>query len=377
MSTVTTTAQTAQKPTTGIKSLSNFLSGDAIKAKFTEVLGNSANGFISSLLSLASNDKALVNADQPSIYTAALLAASLKLEINPNLGQAYIIAYNSRQADGTFKCVAQFQIGYKGIKQLAQRTGKYKFINESDVREGELKNWDRMTGEITFDWNQDIAAREKLPIIGYMSYFELNNGFKSTLYMTAEEIESHAKEYSQTYKKYNSGLWKDKKVAMALKTVVKLNLSKNGPLSVEMQKAVVADQAVITNDSFVESKTVDIPTEYVDNPEPTKIETVEDKKEAVKKAKAEAKEQAKPEAKAQPKTEPKDITVHEAVVVSAEESDADIYTKIGNCKTLQELAVLEKLIPKDDHDLEVLVHDKKTELSSQNKGGLFDAKSMA
>lgn len=357
-----------QKPVTGLKSLSNFLGTDAIKTKFTEVLGNSANGFISSLLSLASNDKALVNADQSSIYTAALLAASLKLEINPNLGQAYIIAYNSRQADGSFKCVAQFQIGYKGIKQLAQRTGKYKFINESDVREGELKNWDRMTGEITFAWNQDISAREKLPIIGYMSYFELNNGFKSTLYMTAEEIENHAKEYSQTYKKYNSGLWKDKKVAMALKTVVKLNLSKNGPLSVEMQKAVLADQAVITNDSFVENKTVDIPTEYVDNPEPTKIETVEDKKEAVRQAKAEAKKGSKPDVK--------NMEVHEAVVVSSEE-EVDIYTKIGNCKTIEELTDLEKLIPKDDHDLEVLLHDKKTELLNQNKNGLFDANGMA
>lgn len=279
----------AKKPQTGLQSLSTFLNGDQIKNKFSEILGEKANGFISSLLSLANNDKALQNCDRNSIYTSALLAAALNLEINPNLGQAYIIGYNSKQSDGTYKQVAQFQIGYKGIKQLAQRTGRYKFIHESDVREGELVRHDRLTGEIVFNWIQDTSVRNQKPVIGYVSYFELDNGFKSTFYMTVEELEKHAKEYSQTYKKYSTGLWKDKKHEMCIKTVVKMNISKNGPMSVEMSRAVVADQSVIKNDSFVDNpETIDLEPEYVDNAEQTPEEKVEDKKQAARAAKKEA-----------------------------------------------------------------------------------------
>lgn len=265
MSQVQTTNQNV--PATGVKALSNFLNSDGIKNKFTEILGQKGVGFISSVLSVVSSNNSLANADQNSIYTAALMAASLDLPINQNLGFAYIVPYNARQPDGTTKQMAQFQLGYKGFKQLAQRTGQFLYINENDVRKGELKNYDRLTGQITFEWMQDTAERLKQPIVGYVSYFELTNGFKSTFYLTVEEIEAHAKKYSQTYKKYGTGLWKDDKEGMSKKTVAKLNLSKNAPLSIEMQKAIVSDQAVIKSDSFLNEETVDVETQYVDNEE--------------------------------------------------------------------------------------------------------------
>lgn len=309
---------------TGVKGISTFLNSDAIKNKFTEILGQKGVGFISSVLSVVNSNQSLANADQNSIYTAALMAASLDLPINQNLGLAYIVPYNAKQSDGTIKQMAQFQLGYKGFKQLAQRTGQFKYINESDVKQGEIKSYDRLTGEIIFEWIQDPAERLKLPVIGYVSYFELLNGFKSTFYMSMEEVESHAKKYSQTYKKYGTGLWKDEKDGMAKKTVAKLNLSKNAPLSIEMQKAIVADQAVIKSDSFVNEETVDIETQYVDNEE---------------------------------------VVQNHSETSSAKERERAV-KHINDSKSVEELEKCFPAIKEDDHDLIVMYEDKKRELKN-------------
>lgn len=271
MSQVQTTNQNQQlAPATGVKGLSSFLNSDGIKSKFTEILGQKGVGFISSVLSVVSSNTSLANADQNSIYTAALLAASLDLPINQNLGLAYIVPYKTKQPDGTYKQMAQFQLGYKGFLQLAQRSGQFKTINSTDVKEGEIVSWDRMSGELTFNWIQDSKERLSRKTVGYLSYFKLLNGFENSFYMTIEEIEAHAKKYSQTYRQYGTGLWKDEFDGMAKKTVTKLNLSKNAPLSIEMQRAVVSDQAVIKNDNFAkEEGVVDVETQYVDHEEVT------------------------------------------------------------------------------------------------------------
>lgn len=276
---------------TGIKGISSFLNSDSIKNKFSEILGAKGVGFISSVLSVVNSNGQLQTADQNSIYTAALMAASLDLPINPNLGLAYIIPYNSKQADGTWKIMAQFQIGYKGFKQLAQRTGQFISMNESDVREGEIVSYDRLAGKIEFDWNQDTKDRLSKKIIGYVSFFKLTNGFSSTFYMTKEEAEAHGKKYSKTYKKYGSGLWKDEFDGMALKTVCKLNLSKNAPLSIDMQRAVVADQSVIKTFDPNSENTLEIEPIYIDNePEVAKEKTVEEVAKEKKEIKAAKKE---------------------------------------------------------------------------------------
>ena len=165
--------------------------------------------------------------------------------------------------------MVQFQISAKGLKQLAMRSGQFIKMNDSDVREGEIETVDRMTGEIKFNWIQDDKVRLSKPVIGFISYFKLQNGFESTFYMTKEEVELHAKTYSQTYKKFGTGLWKDQFSKMASKTVIKLHLSKDAPLSTTVQKALISDQAVIKNDKFANEneETVDVETEYVDNEE--------------------------------------------------------------------------------------------------------------
>jgi recombination protein RecT len=243
-------------------SAKELFSSDAIKKKFNEILGQKAQGFMTSVLQIVGNSKALQDADPKSIYNAAAIAATLDLPINPNLGFACILPYNQSYKDGNGAWqkmqVAQFQVMVKGYKQLALRSGQFLKMNASDVREGELKSNNRLSGEVEFEWIQDDTERLKKPIIGYVSYFQLLNGFESTLYMSSAEVTAHGKKYSQSFA---TGQWTKDFSGMALKTVVKLNLSKNAPLSIEMQRAIVTDQSVINNAEDIDNADVT----YVDN----------------------------------------------------------------------------------------------------------------
>lgn len=223
--------------------IKQYIEDPSVKTRIGELLKNKANQFVISLLSIVNTNEALAMCDPKSVLNAAMIAASLDLPINQNLGFSYLIPY---------KGVAQLQLGYKAFIQLAQRSGQFKTINASSVKQGEIVSIDRLTGEIVFNWIED---REKLPVIGYVGYMELNNGFKKTLYMTVSELRAHGMKFSQTMKK-GYGLWKDEFEAMASKTVIKLLLAKYAPLTVDMQKAQLADQSIVKGeDEF----------EYVDN----------------------------------------------------------------------------------------------------------------
>lgn len=211
---------------------------DDVRKKFEEMLGKRATQFITSVLQIASQNELLQKADPMSIYNAASVAATLDLPLNNNLGFAYIVPFNTKQKDGSYKTMAQFQLGYKGFIQLAQRSGQFKTIGVTPIYEGQITEMNPLTG-FRFDFS---VKSDK--VIGYASNFTLINGFEKTLYMSIEDVKKHANKYSQTFKK-GFGLWKDDFDAMASKTVLKLLLSKYAPLSVEMQKAVITDQSVI------------------------------------------------------------------------------------------------------------------------------------
>jgi len=112
-------------------------------------------------------------------------------------------------------------------------------------------------------------------VVGYCAYMLLTNGFEKYLYMTVEEVEKHAKKYSKTYAK-GFGKWKDDFNAMALKTVLKLLISKWGILSIEMinmQTALEADQSVVKQDTSgnvtgyeYNDNTIDVEKVQVDSP---------------------------------------------------------------------------------------------------------------
>ncbi len=247
---------------TQLMTVKNLFGRDEVRNKFQEMLGKRAPAFITSVLQIVASNTLLTKADPHSVYHSAAVAATLDLPLNNNLGFAYIVPYNeSYQVDGQWKSrqVAQFQMGYKGYIQLAQRSGQFKTLNAVDVKEGEIKSDNKLTGEMVFDWILDEDERNKKKTIGFVSYFKLINGFEKIFYMSVKKLNEHGLKYSQTFKK-GKGRWKDDFDPMALKTVIKMNLSKYAPLSVELQKAITFDQAVIKD-----SDTEDV--DYVDNQE--------------------------------------------------------------------------------------------------------------
>jgi recombination protein RecT len=216
-----------------------LLTSPSVQAKFTEVIGKKSTQFITSVLQIVNNNKLLANADPNSILNAAMTAATLDLPINNNLGFAYIVPYGS---------AAQFQMGWRGFVQLAQRTGLYKTISVSAIYDGQLVSNDPLKG-CEFDFSMLGNGKP----IGYAAYFKLLSGYEATLYMSHSEVEAHGKKYSKTY---SSGPWKDNFEAMAKKTCLKLLLSRFAPLSVEIQMAVTLDQSKVNND---------LQPEYIDN----------------------------------------------------------------------------------------------------------------
>lgn len=234
---------------------------DNVRAKFEEMLGKRATQFITSVLQVASQNEKLAKADPMSIYNAAAVAATLDLPLNNNLGFSYIVPYNNSQPDGSTKVVAQFQIGYKGFIQLAQRSGQFKTISATPIFEGQIKSYNRLTG-IEFDFSNTSSDK----VVGYAAYFSLINGFEKTFFMTVDELKKHGLRFSKTFNNKNS-LWQNDFDSMAQKTVLKLLLSKYAPLSVEMQKAVITDQSYVKD-----AETEDV--EYIDN-EPAMIDSRE------------------------------------------------------------------------------------------------------
>lgn len=227
----------------------DFFAKPNVVAKFQQLLGpERTSAYITNVLQVVNGNSALASADPMTVFAAAVNAAAMNLSISPALGHAYIVP---------FKGQAQFQLGYLGLIQLAQRSGAYKSINASVVYEGQLLANDPLKG-FEFDW----TAKKSDVVIGYAARFELLNGFEKTLFMSKYEVLAHAGKFSQTYKK-GYGVWKDNEDAMALKTVVK-RLLKWGPLSIDMQRAVVTDQAVIHDEDAMEVSYVDNEVEVIE-----------------------------------------------------------------------------------------------------------------
>lgn len=247
---------------TEIQTVKSLLSADNVKAKFTEILKDRAAGFTANLAIMVNNSAALISCDARTVISAAVISASLDLPLDPNLGFAAIVPYNEKQKDGTYKAKAQFQIMYKGLIQLAMRSGQYKTIGVTEIFEGELISENRLTGAYEFDF----TAKKSDKIIGFAAYFSLINGFEKTVYWPVEQVEGHGKRFSQTYKK-GYGLWKDDFVSMGKKTVLKNLISKWGILSIEMQRAVKFDQGVVTNEETEEIEYVDATSEQSFDPD--------------------------------------------------------------------------------------------------------------
>jgi recombination protein RecT len=257
----------AVKPVERLKAI---LYADSVQEQFQNVLKENAGAFIASIIDLYNTDKTLQACDPKAVVMETLKAASLKLPINKQLGFAYIIPYKDGR---TGQYVPTFQLGYKGYIQLAMRTGAYKYINADIVYEGELVKHDKLTGEIVIDPEKRMSDKK----IGYFAYIETLNGFRKTLYMSIEEVTKHAQRYSKSYGSKNS-VWATDFDAMALKTVLRLLLSKYGIMSIEMQTALsedtvdLADKAIQGEDTTLDEA---IEADYEVQEEETKENSVE------------------------------------------------------------------------------------------------------
>ena len=255
--------------------LTAYLTQDAVKKQINSVVGGK-NGtrFISSIVSAVQTTPALQECTNPSILSAALLGEALNLSPSPQLGQFYMVPFDNKKK-GVKE--AQFQLGYKGYVQLAERSGYYKKLNVLAIKEGELVRYDPLNEEIEVNLIEDDVEREETPAMGYYAMFEYENGFRKTLYWSKKKMLAHVEKYSPAFKrnggarslellqqgkipekemwKYSSFWFKDFD-GMAMKTMLRQLISKWGIMSIDLQTAVDKDMAVIHEDGSAD---------YVDN----------------------------------------------------------------------------------------------------------------
>lgn len=236
-----------------------FLTHPSIQKSVSNMIGEEkTTRFVSSVISAVQTNKQLAECTNSSILSAALLGESLELPPSPQLGFFYFVPYKNK---GVSEC--QFQLGWRGMIQLAERSGQYRKIVASEVKEGELVEYNPITEEFSLSPIADYEKRQKAKVIGYYAMFELNNGFRKELYWSKEKMESHAKQYSMGYRndlqkgtKYT--FWSKSFDDMAKKTMLRQLISKWGIMSIQMQKAYQGDQAVVREDGSFD---------YVDNQE--------------------------------------------------------------------------------------------------------------
>lgn len=281
---------------TQVTALRTMLEAESVQKQFHNALKENKDAFIASVIDLYSGDAALQRCEPKAVLQEALKAAVLKLPINKALGFSYIVVYNNSKRDinGQWVKVATptFLVGYRGLIQMAMRTGQYKTINADVVYKGELRGADKLTGRIDLS-----GERESDEVVGYFAHVELLNGFTKTLYISVREMAAYAKKFSPSVKRETTidqllnkanapeagkavG-WEGDFTAMALKTVIRRLLWKYGYLSVEMQGAMANEAKVETaatdaREVMIQTTAntsidLDAPAEYVEIKEPTPI----------------------------------------------------------------------------------------------------------
>ena len=252
--------------------MSSMLDANKMRSRFNELLGKRAPQFISSIVSLVNADVTLQQAFYESpmtIIQSALKAATFDLPIDQNLGYAYIVPFKNKKinekGETEWKYEASFILGWKGMHQLALRTGAYKTINVTDIREGELKSYNRLTEEVDVEFIEDEDERESLPIVGYVGYYRLVNGAEKTIYMTVKQIENHEKKFRKG--QYMGKGWRDDFDAMCRKTIYRRLIGKWGVMSIDYQSreqaSELAEQMAVEHNleiDVIQGETVDLTT---------------------------------------------------------------------------------------------------------------------
>lgn len=271
------------KPKATVTTMMNsLLDSEGYRRRFDELLGKRAPQFIASIISLVNATPDLQEVFQQApvtIIQSALKAATYDLPIDPALGYAYIVPFKNNKAilpdgqTGTRK-EASFILGWKGMNQLAIRTGVYQKINVVDVRDGELKSYNRLTEDVDIQFFEDEEEREKLPIVGWVGYYRLMNGMEKTIYMTRKQIEAHERRNRKG--QYMGKGWRESFDDMAAKTVFRRLIGKYGVMSIDYRNA--PDSAVSAASALLDDAK-DNETPYIDGKFELVTEPTEDKEE--------------------------------------------------------------------------------------------------
>lgn len=266
--------------------LNSLLDREGYRKRFDELLGKRAPQFVSSIVSMVNGDKKLQKAfmNAPiTVIQSALKAATFDLPIDPALGYAYIVPFNNLKDDGSYVMEASFVIGYRGLLQLAMRTGAYEKINVVDVREGELVSYNRLTEDVELEFVEDEDERDALPIIGWCGYYRLTNGMEKTIYMSRKQIVKHEEKNRKS--KYMGKGWRTDFDAMAAKTVLRRLIGKWGILSIDYQmkadaRTMAAAEALATGKIDDMEAPMDITPEFVVSDEDAAIVAELDREQA-------------------------------------------------------------------------------------------------
>lgn len=200
------------------------LKSDKVVAQFEATAGQHAKAFAGEVAISIMGNPALEKATLSSIIVEATKASALGLSLLPSMGEAYLVPY---------KGAAQFQLGYKGLIQLAMRSGQMKAFGAVPVYEGENPKWDKYTQELIHE------GEETGQVVGYYAFFELVTGFRKAEYWSKKRVEDHKNKFSKS----KSGPWSTDFEAMALKTVLK-SILQYAPKSTEMARAIAEDTEV-------------------------------------------------------------------------------------------------------------------------------------
>ena len=267
----TAVAKQPSQKAVAVKNFQAVMNNSYYQTLLQNTLKENKGTFTTSLMELATSDEKLLQCAPNALMAEALKAASLHLPLNKQLGQCYILPFKNHGV-----MTPTLVVGTKGYLQLAMRTGKYETINSDVVYEGELKGYDKVTG------NLDLSGvRTSNVPIGYFAYMKMKNGFSKLLYMSLDEVCLYAKQYSPTVKfsekatpatlkelalkQAASGVsdgvgWYSNFESMALKTVLRRLHSKWGELSIENNDILNIDEAPSAeqqrDEEFAEAKEV-------------------------------------------------------------------------------------------------------------------------
>lgn len=244
--------QKSGKPST-LRDFIKQMEGEIAKALPTVI---TPERFTRMVLTALSTDKKLELCTPQSFLGAMMTAAQLGLEPNTPLGQAYLIPYKNK---GVLEC--QFQIGYKGLIDLAYRSGEVEIIQAQVVYEN-----DDFDYELGLDpkLKHKPAKENRGNPIYYYAIFKTKSGGYGFEVMSIHDIKLHAKKYSQSYSSEYSP-WQKNFDEMAKKTVLKRVL-KYAPLKSDFVRAIAVDETVkkeISDDMYTVPAVELDETEYI------------------------------------------------------------------------------------------------------------------